>query len=179
MLAAMERHEFVLLLDSGSAPPIEDRDWLKRWIGAFKHANVGVAGAVSETVTGRQHVEHCPETYMRSFTREQGTSGTRGRPSIPYALSFAALIRTTALASVGWLVDENLANTACEDADLSLRVREHGWDVVVAQSVWIHQPPDPTFAYHCSDDHLGSHMEKLTRKYGTGRLGRLGIKVTS
>ncbi len=179
MLAAMERHEFVLLLDGGSAPPIEDRDWLKRWISAFKHPNVGIAGAVSETVTGRQHIEHCPETYMRSFTREQGTSGTRGRPSIPYALSFAVLIRSTALASVGWLVDETLANTACEDADLSLRVREHGWDVVVAQSVWIHQPKDPTFAYQCSDDHLGAHVGKLTQKYGTGRLGRLGIKVTS
>jgi GT2 family glycosyltransferase len=128
-------------------------------------------------VTGEQHVEACPETYMREFSREDGAQGTRGIPRIPDVVSFAVMFRRSALEAVGWLADERFEPGNNEDTDLSLRLREAGWEVVVAQSVWIHHEGSQTFNNYDFQDLLERNGEKLVEKYGATRLALLDIKV--
>ena len=177
VLAAMEPHEFVILMDNDAAPPVEDPKWLDRWIACFKDPIVGCAGAVTDYVIGRQHVEACPETYMRAFSREDGAEGTRGIPRIPTVVSFAVMFRRSALEAVGWLADERFEPGNFEDTDLSLRVREAGWEVAVAQSVWIHHEGSQTFNNYDFEGLLQENTEKLVEKYGETRLELLDIKV--
>ncbi len=177
VLAAMEPHEFVILMDNDAAPPVEDPKWLDRWIACFKDPVVGCAGAVTDYVIGRQHAEACPETYMRAFSREDGAQGTRGMPRIPTVVSFAVMFRRSALEAVGWLADERFEPGNFEDTDLSLRVREAGWEVVVAQSVWIHHEGSQTFNNYDFEGLLEGNTEKLVEKYGASRLELLDIEV--
>ncbi len=177
VLAALEPHEFVILMDNDAAPPAEDPSWLERWIACFKDPTVGCAGAVTDYVCGGQHIEACPETYMREFSREDGAQGKRGTPRIPVVVSFAVMFRRSALEAVGWLADERFEPGNSEDTDLSLRVREAGWDVVVAQSVWIHHEGSQTFSKYDFEGLLEGNTEKLVEKYGDTRLSLLDIEV--
>jgi GT2 family glycosyltransferase len=178
VLAAMEPHEFVIIMDNDAAPPPQDPNWLERWMACFKDPSVGCAGAVTDYVSGGQHIEDCPETYMREFSREDGAQGSRGIPRIPVVVSFAVMFRRSALEAIGWLADERFEPGNSEDTDLSLRVREAGWEVVVAQSVWIHHEGSQTFNKTDFEGLLEGNTEKLVEKYGIERLGLLDIKVT-
>jgi GT2 family glycosyltransferase len=173
-LGALEPHDYYLILDNDAWPPIEDAKWLDRWLEYFKKSNIGGAGATSYHVRGAQMIELTPETYMRAFSRENGTSGKRRGIGVPILITFAVIYTRKALEAVGWLVDERYEPGNCEDSDLALRIRDAGYDLVVAKSIWIHHDGHQTFNREWNVNSLTiENQVKLTDKFGWSRLQRL------
>jgi GT2 family glycosyltransferase len=175
-MAAVEPHEFVLLLDNDTEVPEGDHRWLERWTRSFKEPDVGAAGAVSYYVAGQQQAEHTPETYARAWAND-GQHGGAGRVTVPVLVSFAVMFRRKALEDIGWLADERFEPGNCEDFDLCLRMAEKGWSSVIAQSVWIHHRGSQTFWNHDFRGLLMKNQDVLIDKYGRARLSRLGLEV--
>jgi O-antigen biosynthesis protein len=175
-LAALEPHEFVLLMDNDTEVPVADDWWLERWISYFDDPKVGAAGATSNYVTGIQNIEAIPDTYMKEWQHENRV-GKKGPLTTSGLISFALMFRRASLESIGWFADEQFEPGNSEDLDLCFRLVEHGWICVVAQSIYIHHKGSQTFNKLNFKQLLTTNVNKLIQKYGEERLNRLGVTV--
>ena len=173
VLGSLEKHEYYLILDNDAWAPEEDPTWLERWMAVFKRDKIGGVGATSFYTIGAQSIEKCPETYMRSFKRPNGSSGSAKLIEVPILITFAVMYKREALEDVGWFVDEVYEPGNCEDSDLALRVQEKGWKLSVAQSVWIHHEGSQTFNDNNKNNVLSltlKNRKTLIHKFGQQRL---------
>jgi GT2 family glycosyltransferase len=161
-LAAMERHDAVLLLDNDTEVPDRDAGWLERWRGALG-PGVGAVGAVSDRVYGAQRQR-----------RPLDPAGGAVREEAIVLVSFAVLLSRAALEAIGWLADERFEPGNSEDYDLCLRMREAGWRCLIARDVWIHHVGSATFRRFELPPLLERNMALLREKYGEARLRALG-----
>jgi GT2 family glycosyltransferase len=178
LMAALEPHEFVLLMDNDTEVPAKDDEWLERWIGYFDDEKIGAAGATSNYVSGLQNIEVCPETYMKEWQHDD-KKGMKGPLAVTGLISFALMFRRTALEAIGWFADEQFEPGNSEDLDLCFRMVEKGWVCVVAQSVYIHHKGSQTFSKLNFKQILNTNIQKLVQKYGVERLKRLGVSVNN
>ena len=143
---AAAKGDYILLLNNDV---IVTRDWLKRLFAHIESdANIGMAGPVSNSVSGPQQVEHV--TYgqnmkkMQNFARNYSKNNVGRIQVILRLVGFCLLIKRKVLDIIGGL-DENYGNGNYEDDDLCLRARIVGFRNIIAHDVFIHHYGSMTF----------------------------------
>jgi GT2 family glycosyltransferase len=174
-MAFLSPSEFVLLMDNDTSIPSGDSEWLNRLMSYFDDETVGAAGAVSGYVSGLQQAEAAPDTYTRDW-QENGRGGLKAQPDAPVLVSFAMMIRKSAIQQVG-LFDERFEPGMGEDYDIILRLRQAGWRCIVANSVWVKHTGSQTFGKMGFNKILQESYAKLVDKYTVDGLRELGIEV--
>jgi GT2 family glycosyltransferase len=181
-LAMLSPAPYILLLDNDTEIPSGDATWLTRWLKYFEDEKVGAAGAVSDYVSGVQYVEQVPDRFQRDFKTMDGdkvtAEGVKDPPSVPLLVSFAMMLRKSAVEQVG-LWDERFEPGNYEDYDYSIRLRDAGYKLVIADSVWIHHKGSQTFGAMGFENLLQTNRTKFVDKWGVGKLAQMGLTVKS
>jgi GT2 family glycosyltransferase/glycosyltransferase involved in cell wall biosynthesis/SAM-dependent methyltransferase len=143
---AAAKGDYILLLNNDV---IVTRDWLKRLLAHIdSDENIGMAGPVSNSVSGPQQVEHV--TYgqnmnkMQNFARNYSKNNVGRTQEIFRLVGFCLLIKRQVLDIIGGL-DENYGNGNYEDDDLCLRSGIAGFRNIIAHDVFIHHYGSMTF----------------------------------
>lgn len=174
-LALLSPAEFVLLMDNDTEIPGGDVEWLDRMVSYFDDPAVGAVGAVSDYVSGAQQAEAAPDTYNKDW-QEEGRSGVKNPPEVPVLVSFAMMIRKSAIRAVG-LFDERYEPGMGEDYDYVLQLRRAGWKCIVGKSVWVKHVGSQTFGKMGFNEILQASYAKLVDKWGIDGLAEMGIEV--
>jgi GT2 family glycosyltransferase len=172
-LAMMSDAQLVMLMDNDTEIPEGDEGWLARMMGYFDDPTVGAAGAVSDYVSGNQHVDIVPDRYTREWS-----GGKKAATELPVLVSFAMMLRKDAIKKVGGFDEANFEPGNYEDYDYTLRLREAGYKLVIADSVWVHHRGSQTFGNMGFDELLAANESKFVAKWGVEKLAALGIRVS-
>ena len=165
----------VMVMDNDAEVPEGDRGWLARFVSELEQAGPGCAavGATSDRVSGHQQILACPQTYTGQWDDGKNRAGTAANPPITKFVSFCVLLRKDAVRRVG-LWDTRYDPGNWEDTDYAIQLRQAGYDVRVARSVYLHHRCHATFGAD-----LGKLMEvnqtKFVAKWGVGLLWDMGI----
>jgi GT2 family glycosyltransferase len=150
-------------------------EWLDRFMAYFADETVGAAGAVTDYVSGAQQAEVAPDTYTKDW-QEGERGGVKTPPDVPVLVSFAMMMRKSAIQQVG-LFDERYEPGMSEDYDWTLRARQAGWRCVVAKSVWVKHVGSQTFGKMGFDGILQASYRQLIDKWSVEGLAELGLHV--
>lgn len=171
-LAELSPAPYILLLDNDTEIPQKDASWLRRWLSYFADETVGAAGAVSDYTSGYQHVEAVSDRFQRDIPH-----GRKDPQAMPLLVSFALMLRKSAVEQVG-LFDEQYEPGLYEDYDYAVRLREAGYKLVVADSVWIHHKGSQTFGKMNQAELFATNSQKFIDRWGEDTLRQMGIKIT-
>lgn len=174
-LASLSSAPYVLLLDNDTEIPQDDKDWLDRWLTYFEDEHVGAAGAVSDYVSGYQNCEANPDLYQKEWEIEGEGRGFKEPPRLPCLVSFALMLRKSAVFEVG-MFDEQFEPKNWEDYDYTVRMMDAGYKNVIANSVWVHhrgQNKDTAM----QEESLVLNQAKFIQKYGVEGLAQRGLRI--
>lgn len=162
--AMMSPSPFVLWLNNDTEIPAGDGEWLARLLAPFEDEKVGAVGAVSDHVYGLQQREQAGDSWAE----------------VPILVGFALCLRKSALLALpSPFLDEHFGIGNYEDWDISLRLREKGYKLIVNETVWLKHAMHATFGKLNinGDELLATNLKYLVDKWGTEKLGALGIDV--
>jgi GT2 family glycosyltransferase len=165
---AAARGDYLVLLNNDA---IVTHAWLDQLIAlAESDARIGMAGPMTNYASPPQLVPDATyadladmDRFARSWRAEH-----RGRWFRASKLSgFCLLIKRAAYEAVGGL-DERFGLGLFDDDDLSLRVRQAGFDLVVAMDLFVHHSGSRTFAGAGIDQAalLAENLAKFEGKWG-------------
>ena len=143
--------------------PDGDDTWLQRLISVLGQPEVGAVGAVSNNVFG--------------FQRREGRNGVvveDGR--CPALIFFAGPLRKAAIERVG-LLDERFSPGNYEDFDYSVRLAKAGWEMQVADGVWLEHVMHATHKDLRVDFNqlLSTNRNKFIEKWGIEVARNVGV----
>lgn len=167
--------QYVLVLDNDTRIPDGDTGWLDRFVAELELGGPKTAcvGATTNFANPPQHALSAPPTYTADWSDDQGRSGIKANPAVPWFVSFAVLFRKDVLARVGaW--DERYNPGNWEDTDYAVALRTAGYEIRVARSVYIHHDGHQTFREDLQRL-LQENGRKFYAKWGVGRLFDLGF----
>lgn len=167
---------YALVLDNDTRIPEGDTGWLGRMVAELEQGGpmCGAIGATTNFANPPQHALTAPQTYTASWKSERaGTSGEKENPDVPWFVSFAVLLRKSAIRAVG-MWDTRYEPGNYEDTDYSIALRAAGYSLRVARSVYIHHDGHQTFREDLQRL-LNENGRKFLEKWGTGRLFDMGI----
>jgi GT2 family glycosyltransferase/glycosyltransferase involved in cell wall biosynthesis/Flp pilus assembly protein TadD len=149
---AAAKGDYILLLNNDV---VVTQDWLERLIAHVESdANIGMAGPVSNSISGPQQVEHVSYNgdliRMRQFARDYSKKNVGRIQDILRLVGFCLLIKRHVLDIIGGL-DENYGNGNYEDDDICLRSRIAGFRNIIAHDVFIHHYGSMTFRGNAID----------------------------
>lgn len=160
---------YVAIFDNDTEVPAGDSTWLDRFIAALEASpRTGCVGATTNFANPPQHVLTTPETYTAKWEK-----GIKDNPAVVWFVSFACLLRKTAMLQLGFW-DTQFDPGNWEDTDYAVRLREAGWEIRVAQSVYIHHRGHKTFGPQLQEL-LQVNGKKFREKHGLGKLWDMGI----
>jgi GT2 family glycosyltransferase len=164
-VALFGKAEYVLWLNNDVAVPEGDDGWLRRWGMHFDDSRVGAVGAVTDRVFGFQR-------------RDKVHPGNPAAVSAPVLIGFATMVRKAAFKEIGFL-DERYDPGNFEDFDYSVRLRRAGWELLVAEDVWLHHEMHATLhkLNVPLDALLETNRQKFVEKWGDATLREMGISV--
>jgi len=167
--------EFVAVFDNDTRVPLGDSTWLERWVKEIQaHPDTAACGATTNYANPPQHILAAPQTYTADWNDEKtGKWGIKDNPPVVWFISCAVLLRKDIVRRLG-LWDERFNPGNWEDTDYAMRVRDAGYAIRVAQSVYIHHDGHKTF----SDDLqrlLAVNGQKFREKWGLGKLYDMGV----
>jgi len=165
----------VVIFDNDTRVPDGDTTWLERWVTALnEQPDTACVGATTNYANPPQHILACPQTYTADWQDDKaGKWGVKDGPAVVWFISCAVLFRKDVIRRLG-LWDERFNPGNWEDTDYAMRVRDAGYAIRVAQSVYIHHEGHKTF----SDDLqrlLVVNGQKFRAKWGLGKLYDMGI----
>lgn len=172
-LATLSPAPYILLMDNDTEIPAGDKTWLDRWIKMFDDESVGAVGAVTDYVAGMQQCEAVPDLYQRDWKVEGEGEGFKMPPAVPALVSFAVMLRKKAVLQTGYF-DERFSPKNFEDYDYTLRMREKGWKLVVANSVWIHHRGQNKTSAMQSES-MRDNERRFVEKWGIEKLRAMGL----
>ena len=129
--------DFVLLLN----PDVEATDgWLERMVAHLERdPQVGAVGPTSDYVAGLQKIEHYLDPSPHQDADSIAASLAAQRPGLaretPLLIGFCLLMRRARLQAMGGLDPELFLGS--DDLDLSLRLRQEGYRLLVATDVFV------------------------------------------
>ena len=176
LAVALTKHdsEYVLVMDNDTEIPEGDTGWLDRMISELEQYGEETAcvGATSTKVDLIQQALHCTNTYTADW--EDGPrSGSKENPTVPTFVSFCVLFRKSVLRELGpW--DERYNPGNWEDTDYAIQVRNAGYKIRVARSVYIHHHSHQTFGKDQADL-MERNQAEFAKKWGLGRLWDMSI----
>lgn len=111
---------YIVFMNDDTYVPVHQRFWLNRLIQHFAHDTIGAIGPSSNVVMGKQNIFHfSPST---KFTAS-------------FLIGFCMMVRREALERAGG-VDDTLPGG--DDLDLSIRLKDAGYKLVVDKEVFIY-----------------------------------------
>jgi GT2 family glycosyltransferase len=152
-------------MDNDTKVSLGDKTWLERFIGYFDDPKVGAAGATTNYVSGKQHIEALPDRYLKQKANET-----------PVLVSFVMMLRKEAVEAIEFF-DELYEPGNCEDYDYCLQLEEAGWKSVIADSVWIEHRGSQTFKDMNFQGLLNRNFGLLKEKWGDMHLANLGVAL--
>ncbi len=111
--------EFVMFLNDDILVPDSENHWLIKLLQHFKDPKVGAVGPISNMVMGFQNMIAMPQVKV-STTK--------------FLIGFCMLVRRSALDKVG-SIDATLPGG--DDIDLSIRLRDHGYKLIIDRNVFV------------------------------------------
>lgn len=167
---------YVLIFDNDIRVPEGDTGWLARMITELEEggAKVAAVGASTNFANAPQHILTVPQTYTHKWESERSKKGgIAENPAITTFVSFAVMLRKDAVRNAG-LWDEQYNPGNYEDTDYSIVLRQAGYEIRVARSVYIHHDGHKTFGEDLQRL-LTTNQAKFIGKWGPGRLFDLGL----
>ncbi len=147
----MARGEYLVLLNNDTV--VTDA-WLAQLIAlANSDPKIGMAGPMSNYASPPQLVPEVPYSDLEAMHRFASTwrAERRGRWFVAPKLSgFCVLMKRAAFEAVGGL-DERFSLGLFDDDDLSLRMNQAGFKLVVAMDLFVHHAGSRTFAGEAID----------------------------
>lgn len=162
--AMMSPSEYVLWLNNDVEVPANDPGWLARMLEPFADPAVAGVGAVSDHVFGHQNRTQAGEDWI----------------DVPILIGFALCLRKEALLSLSSpFLDEHFGLGNYEDWDISLRLHEKGYRLIVNEQVWLKHKMHATFSKLDVDMPalLSANLRYLVDKWGVDKLRELGIEL--
>lgn len=165
---AAAKGDYILLLNNDV---VVTEAWLERLIAhAESDANIGMAGPVSNSISGPQQVENV--TYgrnlnkMHKFAQEYSKNNVGRTQDILRLVGFCLLIKRQVLEIIGGM-DESYGNGNYEDDDLCLRSRIAGYRHIIAHDVFVHHYGSVTFKGNRIDYHasLEGNLRRFAEKW--------------
>lgn len=147
--------EFVCMLNDDVLFPPASFEFWKKLLEWFERSDLGGVGPTSNFVAGHQN----------AFLH-----GLNPRILVPFLIGFCAVYRTKILKDLGGL-DESLPGG--DDLDLSIRVKDAGWELGCDRRVYLHHIGQQTGrrvkADWDSQEHQADTYNALIRKHGLKR----------
>ena len=128
--------EYIVLLNNDT---VVTRVWLSRLINALRDQTVGLVGSVSNGVSNEAHVE-MPFTDLAAldtFATKRAKERSNVLTPIKMLAMYCMAGRRDVFQQIGPL-DEQFGIGMFEDDDYSLRIRQAGYRIAVAEDVFIH-----------------------------------------
>lgn len=133
--------------------------WLDKMLDKFNMSeNVGAVGAISNAVAGKQHI-----AYNRTGITHEET---------PFLIGFCMMVRRDVLSILkeldGYYMDDIFNNVGSDDIDISMRIRDLGFKLIIARDVYVH--------HFWSGDTKNSYSignERLLEKWGQEKLNKM------
>ena len=159
--------EYLVLLNNDTIVP---PGWLDRLIAAAESAeDVGMVGPLCNYTTGDQliPVPYYQPSQIDSFGARLAWRHRGQRTPASRLLGFCLLIKRGALEQVG-LLDEAFGIGTFEDDDLSMRMRQAGYQLLIARDCFVHHFGSRTFIAQGIDTEslLESNWERFSGKWG-------------
>lgn len=167
---------YVIVLDNDTRVPTGDTRWLERFVDEMdrRGPNCAALGATTNFANPPQHILHAPETYTTDWKDEhKGSSGKKDPYPAIWFISFCVMLRKDAVRRAGFW-DERYNPGNWEDTDYAIALRSLGYDIHVAQTVYIHHEGHKTFSDKLKTL-LEVNREKFAEKWGIGRLWDMGV----
>jgi GT2 family glycosyltransferase len=161
--------DYVIVMDNDTRVPEGDVSWLERFVRELEQVpGTACVGATTGFADIPQYIFAVPQTYTADWK-----GGKRENPPALRFISFACLLAKRAVRECG-LWDERYNPGNYEDTDYALQLRQAGWQIRVARSVYIHHKGHATFADGVTAL-LAENHGKFLKKWGMGRLWDMGI----
>lgn len=165
--------DYVMVLDNDTRVPHGDTTWLSRMIAELeRYPDTACVGATTNYANPPQHIMACPQTYTADWG-DEAKGGMKDNPPVVWFVSFACLLRKDAVRRVG-LWDERYNPGNWEDTDYAVQLRQAGYQVRVAHSVYIHHDGHKTFSGKLKEL-LAVNGKKFREKWGLGLLYDMGF----
>lgn len=152
--------DYVLLLNDDTQVLDYDSNWLDRLVITLEqNKSIGAVGPISNAIMGTQNINQSSSIPHRSHT-------------VPFLSGCCLLVRRELLDKVGWL-DESLPGG--DDMDLSIRIRDAGYELAVRRDVFILHRYATTGKriygeYWDSSEHTEAIRNALAKKHGFKKL---------
>ncbi len=150
------QHAHVILLNSDT---IVTAFWLERLTAcADSDTSIGLVGPLSNTASWQSipniedHGDWATNPLPVDFTVAQmgarvGATAARLYPRIPFLNGFCLLIKRAVLEALGYFDEENFAKGYGEENDYCLRARAAGWQLAVADDVYIYHAQSRSYSH--------------------------------
>lgn len=169
---------YLLLLEPAARIPEGDTGWLGRLVAELEEAGPQCAavGVTSNIIDPPQQILTAPQVYTENWITE-GRRGFGHNPTVPWVTGLATLFRKSAIARVGTLDTRFGPGGGYADIDYALQLREAGFTLRVARSVYVRRDFDFPKSQHWKQ--LRSlNRQRWYDKWGIGRLYDLKVLPT-
>ncbi len=142
---SLAKGDYVLLLNNDT---IVTEGWLERMLAIFqRYPQTGIVGPMSNYVSGPQlvpNVSYKTLTEMESFAAQWAAEHAGQSTQVARVVGFCLLARREVIERIGGL-DEQFGTGNFEDDDFCIRAALAGYEVRIAQDVFIHHTGSQTF----------------------------------
>jgi GT2 family glycosyltransferase/glycosyltransferase involved in cell wall biosynthesis len=171
-LAAMEKSEFVVLLNSDT---VVTQGWASRLIQHLQHdPSIGMVGPITAWANdeARFTTGYHSVNDLDVFAERQAHAQANRLHAMPTLDMFCVAIRRAVIDQVGQL-DESFGQRIFEDADYALRLRQTGYKLMRAEDVVIHhwqQVAGDPLTLRQADHVFESDRQRFEAKWGQSSL---------
>ncbi len=150
--------EYVMMLNNDTI--IQDPKWLMTMVNHFSgRPEIGAVGATSNFVSGKQHVRF----NFGHLEEEQN-----------FLIGFCLLIKREVIDKIGVFLDEKFNTHGSDDLDLSIRIKDAGYELKIARDVFVYHIGEQTqkdmTEYKNSVDYYKIGLDRLKKKWGDEKL---------
>lgn len=168
--------DYVILLNSDT---IVAAEWLDRMIAcAESNPRIGLVGPLSNTaswqsipdleVNGDWAENSLPAGIsIDEMARQVACYSDRSYPSLPFLNGFCYLIRRAVIDQIGYFDDETFGPAYGEEDDFTLRARRAGWQVAIADDVYVYHAQSRSYANDNRRALSERAGQRLVQKHGT------------
>jgi GT2 family glycosyltransferase len=179
------KEPFVILLNSDT---IVTPFWLDRLIACANSSDkIGIVGPLSNTASWQsipeieQNGDWATNPLPLDLTVEQmgnrvGALATRLYPRLPFLNGFCLLIKRKLIENIGYFDEENFGAGYGEENDYSLRAGKAGWELAVADDVYIFHAQSKSYSHERRKQLADRAYQILVSKHGQDLIEE-GVRV--
>ncbi|OUD13950.1 glycosyltransferase [Thioflexithrix psekupsensis] len=172
---AVSHGDVVILLNSDT---IVTPFWLERLLAcAQSDARIGLVGPLSNTASWQsipkieERGDWASNPLPLDLTPAQmanrlGATALHLYPRLPFLNGFCLLIKRAVLLSVGYFDEEHFARGYGEENDYCLRARQAGWELAVADDVYIYHAQSRSYSHEARKQLAEAAGQTLVAKHG-------------